>query len=1548
MARQSDVKLLITAQNATGKVIKGIQNSVKKLSAELRGINADGNGTAFGVVDKINTALGKLRKQVGPGGAMSALAAESKKARAALDDAHSAIGRAAEKLKADTDQRRRNLVQKRLNHAVIRKTTQALKEQTAEEARLKALSKSAGRKRGGELRNPAFSGGFDRAYQAAKARRLELKKELQIQKDLRTELNKPGAYISPAQLAAGRAGVDSAVAGARQAVENIKAVDAASKETERSLGVLRKAFRTSFAGDLNAGKNRFAELQPQIKAASEEANRLGKEFIRSGARATDISREVEVARAKVRALKEEAAAVLQSRGRLAQIVNNTGRGDIQDLDRRAGKAEKLVKSDPNFNNSAAGLASMAAASKKAAGGQERFNRAQRASIALGRSQLGLFRRLRTSALAYGSVLIGFHAIGRGLGSIVDATKKIEAAQNRLRVVVGDSQTAIGQELDFVRRNAERLGIEFGMLAQEYTKFSIATKSTILEGANSRKIFLSVSEAARVNNASTEDLRGTYLALIQIISKGRITMEELKRQLGDRLPGAVHIMASALGVGTDELLKIVEAGDLSSDRLVEFADELDRRFGPGLAGALKSTQALLGKFQNTLFQASLKIGQGGFIASFNNLLITLQETLASPEFATFLDRISAGLAFMIDMLTLSIKHWRFLSIVMSGLVAIKIASVIKNIGVGMFVAAGQSVRLAQGMKFLKLAMNGAASAALRLRAGLRALRILLVGTLWGAAFVAIGALVSAFVAYKTAATDANIALQNHKKIMDDIRNLWDAAAGDVHKFIKAIEKLSKTDLRRNREASAGLYEEQKNAPRQILQRARYDNSRIGRDGSLTAIDGGIEKALAEAEKRYESFIARLESGEIQDIEKGFVAFNDTLEELFADVPGGAAIVDKLTDALRGDKGLNKALVQFVESGAAADAGDGNFTNLLNILTRAENLKLSIAELESKAAGQFSKVANLGDPDLKAIDDAKGKLDELKESAADLAQTQGVLYDKLRKAGRGAEVAGLKAKHAAENWDALNKSTAFLNTTIARLEAFKGAPDGLLGKAVSLIDDLDIKDPSEEAAKASAAIKKLTREIPGFTDLPEERAAVLVRLELDGKSLDKIKRQISDNDFTGAQASIEAAYAGHPSTIGKGEKLGDAFGNSDFGREALANAVRRQQIEDDIAKSIRQEITEQETLIKLEGYRNAGLEKRAFIHEQLAQFIGDDEKLRATLLANPAELSRLLDLYGKAFIPKKGKQGKTELEKLQEELAALIALREAREEQFGYQRSAVNEEAGGIASGRDEGLNKTRAEIAGLGDEIDLTAEKMLALLKGMEQTPEVRQMIAELELQIRDLGIEAGRIQEAILAWEDGAPILENSFVSAFDALSESLAKNEKGFKTLTAAAVGFAVSLGKAIGDVLKQQAAEKIVKGIGNLFSFNSGTSGGIDIGALFRAKVKHGGGRVGSGGRSRMVSAAPLIQKLHKGGRAQGLAANEVMAVLERDEQVLTTAQQKDINGQIRGAGKSQAPGNVNVIIVSSESEALDAALSVPEGEEVILRHLNRMKKQVKGSLE
>ncbi|MFA9204910.1 MAG: tape measure protein, partial [Bacteroidia bacterium] len=130
--------------------------------------------------------------------------------------------------------------------------------------------------------------------------------------------------------------------------------------------------------------------------------------------------------------------------------------------------------------------------------------------------------------------------------------------DKLRVVLGQSVGAenVGREIAYLRSEAERLGTPFTKAAQAYGQLAAASKETALEGQATRDIFKAISEASTVLHLSASDTEGALRAVGQMMSKGKVSAEELRGQLGERLPGAFQIAARAMGVTTVELDKML--------------------------------------------------------------------------------------------------------------------------------------------------------------------------------------------------------------------------------------------------------------------------------------------------------------------------------------------------------------------------------------------------------------------------------------------------------------------------------------------------------------------------------------------------------------------------------------------------------------------------------------------------------------------------------------------------------------------------------------------------------------------------------------------------------------------------------------------------------------------------------------------------------------------------------------------------------------------------------------------------------------------------------
>ena len=204
----------------------------------------------------------------------------------------------------------------------------------------------------------------------------------------------------------------------------------------------------------------------------------------------------------------------------------------------------------------------------------------------------------------------------GVGLVARELLGAGLAMDRLERSTGaalGSQALAGRELAFVREQAKQLGIYFPTLAEGYAGLAAATRGTNLQGEKTRQIFLGVAEAGRAMNLSQEKMQGTMNALQQIAGKGTVSMEELRQQLGDRLPGAMQIAARSMNMTVAELVKLVSEGKIASeDFLPKFAAELRKTYGEAARLAATSPAATFQNLKTALFELGVEAARGGGI------------------------------------------------------------------------------------------------------------------------------------------------------------------------------------------------------------------------------------------------------------------------------------------------------------------------------------------------------------------------------------------------------------------------------------------------------------------------------------------------------------------------------------------------------------------------------------------------------------------------------------------------------------------------------------------------------------------------------------------------------------------------------------------------------------------------------------------------------------------------------------------------------------------------------------------------------------------------
>lgn len=217
----------------------------------------------------------------------------------------------------------------------------------------------------------------------------------------------------------------------------------------------------------------------------------------------------------------------------------------------------------------------------------------------------------------------------GVGALLNELKNTAIQLERINTVfragTGDSQRAAA-ELSFVREQANRLGLEYTSLAENYGRVLVASRNTNLTQQETREIFLSVAEAASVYGLSQEEVTGALRAFEQMLSKGKVSAEELRGQLGERLPGAYQLAAKAMGVTTAELDKMVVAGEvMAEDLLPRLAVELRKAVAADVPAAIDSTAAAFNRLDNSMTDLKESVANSGLTDAMVSLANFVSQT-----------------------------------------------------------------------------------------------------------------------------------------------------------------------------------------------------------------------------------------------------------------------------------------------------------------------------------------------------------------------------------------------------------------------------------------------------------------------------------------------------------------------------------------------------------------------------------------------------------------------------------------------------------------------------------------------------------------------------------------------------------------------------------------------------------------------------------------------------------------------------------------------------------------------------------------------------------
>ena len=189
------------------------------------------------------------------------------------------------------------------------------------------------------------------------------------------------------------------------------------------------------------------------------------------------------------------------------------------------------------------------------------------------------RNIQYQVLGMASALgLGGIGLSNLVSRFVDVARETNRARMALRNISADS-AAFGVNMNYLTNLAQQYGQNLNTLTSNFSRFSAASNAAGVGIKEQQEIYSSVTKAITAFGLSGEEANLTFMALGQMMAKGKISSEELRRQMGERIPTAMQAMANAAGVSIQQLDKMLKNGEIySKDILPKFAKELDKLTG----------------------------------------------------------------------------------------------------------------------------------------------------------------------------------------------------------------------------------------------------------------------------------------------------------------------------------------------------------------------------------------------------------------------------------------------------------------------------------------------------------------------------------------------------------------------------------------------------------------------------------------------------------------------------------------------------------------------------------------------------------------------------------------------------------------------------------------------------------------------------------------------------------------------------------------------------------------------------------------------------------
>jgi len=224
-------------------------------------------------------------------------------------------------------------------------------------------------------------------------------------------------------------------------------------------------------------------------------------------------------------------------------------------------------------------------------------------------------------------------VRKSLGEITAFSAQLALQRKALKLVIGDIDK-YNKSQEFLAQTSRKLAIPQDVITRQFTSLTASVVGAGKSVSDAEEVFKAIAAGIRGTGGSLEDMKAAMRATAQVFSKGKVSAEELRQQLGERLPGAFTLFADSMGKTPAELDKALEQGKVTLDDFMKFSQTLFKTYGKNAEILAQGPEAAGDRLRTAMAELKDNIGSllqpigAEFQSVFSDIIEIINDTIKS--------------------------------------------------------------------------------------------------------------------------------------------------------------------------------------------------------------------------------------------------------------------------------------------------------------------------------------------------------------------------------------------------------------------------------------------------------------------------------------------------------------------------------------------------------------------------------------------------------------------------------------------------------------------------------------------------------------------------------------------------------------------------------------------------------------------------------------------------------------------------------------------------------------------------------------------------------